>query len=230
MSPSIWSARPVRVVSTRRRHSVFAALLGAILVPAFCAANEVRVVAVTPGQNASVVIDGGAPISIGIGETIDAITLLSTDSDGATLRVNGVVLTLPLEAHHGFTSDAGGAHTVKLKADARGHFVTNGAINRQSVRFLVDTGASLTTLSKREARRIGLRYSGGDSVRTMTANGAVDGWQVDLDSVRVGNVTVRDVEAVVIDTDLPVVLLGMTFLNRFDMERSGTTLVLERRR
>lgn len=221
MSVSDWSARCMRATLP---------CLGMILLPALCSATEVHVVAVTPGRDASIVIDGGAPVSIGVGEDIDAVTLLSADSDGATLRVNGVVLTLPLEAQYGFVGGATGASTVKLKADARGHFVGDGAINRQSVRFLVDTGASLTTLSRKEARRIGLSYSGGDTVRTMTANGAINGWRVDLDSVRVGNVTVRDVEAVVIDTDLPVVLLGMTFLDRFDMERTGSTLVLERRR
>lgn len=221
MSVSNWSARRVRATLP---------CLGMILLPALCSATEVQVVAVTPGRDASIVIDGGAPVSIGVGEDIDAVTLLGADSDGATLRINGVVLTLPLEAQHGFVGGSTGARTVKLKADARGHFVGDGAINRQSVRFLVDTGASLTTLSRKEARRIGLSYSGGASVRTMTANGAINGWRVDLDSVRVGNVTVRDIEAVVIDTDLPVVLLGMTFLDRFDMERTGSTLVLERRR
>jgi aspartyl protease family protein len=48
--------------------------------------------------------------------------------------------------------------------------------------------------------------------------------------VRVGEVTVRDVDAIVLDNDtLPVGLLGMSFLNRFDMNRQGPTLVLRRR-
>jgi aspartyl protease family protein len=229
MSP-IHGARAPHALRASRRHGVSAAFVLSTLLPAFCSATEVHVIAVTPGQSASVVIDGGAPVSMGVGESVEAVTLLNTDSDGATLRVNGVVVTLPLEAQHGFAGGYSAAKTVKLKADARGHFITNGMINRKSVRFLVDTGASATTLSRKEARRIGLSYSNGASVRTMTANGSVNGWRVELDTVRVGNVTVHDVEAVVIDTDLPVVLLGMTFLDRFEMERTGSTLVLQRRR
>ena len=43
--------------------------------------------------------------------------------------------------------------------------------------------------------------------------------------------TVRDVDAIVVDTDaLSVSLLGMNFLNRFDMQRRGSVLELRRRR
>ena len=62
-------------------------------------------------------------------------------------------------------------------------------------------------------------------------NGVVNGWRVSLDSVRIGDMTVRDVDAMVVDNDtLPVGLLGMSFLGRFDMQRQGATLVLRRRR
>jgi aspartyl protease family protein len=95
------------------------------------------------------------------------------------------------------------------------------------VNFLVDTGATLTTFSRAEATRIGLNYSGGRPATAQTPNGVVHGWQVSLGSVRVGNVTVRDVDAIVIDNDtLPVGLLGMSFLGRLDMQRQGSTLVL----
>ena len=64
-----------------------------------------------------------------------------------------------------------------------------------------------------------------------TANGAVRGWLIVLPTLQVGDVTVHDVETMVIDTDgLDVGLLGMSFLNRFEMQRQGTTLVLRRSR
>ena len=89
----------------------------------------------------------------------------------------------------------------------------------------------MTTLSRADARRIGLDYRGGTPIRTTTANGVVNGWRMSLDSVRVGDTTVRDVDAIVVDNDsLPVGLLGMSFLDRFDMHRQGSTLVLRRRR
>ena len=99
------------------------------------------------------------------------------------------------------------------------------------MRFVVETGATLTTLSRADAQRIGLDYRGGKPTRTTTANGVVNGWRMSLDSVRVGDTTVRDVDAMVVDNDtLPVGLLGMSFLGRFDMHRQGSTLVLRRRR
>ena len=85
-------------------------------------------------------------------------------------------------------------------------------------------------LSRPEATRIGVDYSSGRPAKVQTASGEAHGWRVSLDSVRVGEVTVRDVDAIVLDNDtLPVGLLGMSFLNRFDMHRQGPTLVLRRR-
>jgi len=203
---------------------------GVLLLPALCLATDVRVVAVTPGQSADVVIDHGEPITIEVGATIEGIKVLRVDRDRAVLSVNGITKTLSLVAD----PSAGrvvGRSTVTLVADARGQFFTTGAVNGQSVPFIVDTGATLTALSRADASRIGLDYQRGKPTAAMTANGVVRGWRVSLDSVRVGDVTVRNVEAVVVDNDtLTVGLLGMSFLNRFDMHRQGSTLVLRRNR
>jgi aspartyl protease family protein len=120
---------------------------------------------------------------------------------------------------------------VTLSADASGQFFASGAVNGRSIRFIVDTGATLTTLSRADGDRLRLDYRSGMPVRAMTVNGVVQGWQVTLDSVRIGKVTVRDVDAIVVDNStLPVGLLGMNFLGRFDMVRRGSTLVLRHRR
>jgi aspartyl protease family protein len=52
---------------------------------------------------------------------------------------------------------------------------------------------------------------------------------VTLDAVRLDGVVLRDVDATVLANDLPVVLLGMSFLNRMQMERSGERMILRRR-
>jgi len=208
-----------------------AALLVAVsFFPALCLANEVHVVAVSPGRSASLVIDGGTPLTVMVGETAEGITLVRADADGATVRVHGVVQTLTLEVYEQSVGAVAVGSSVKLSADAKGHFVSNGAVNGRSVRFMVDTGASLTTLSRAQAKHIGLRYRGGAPARASTANGVVGGWLVSLDSVRVGGVTVRNVDAMVIDADLHVGLLGMSFLDRFDIDQQGSTMVLRRRR
>ncbi len=49
------------------------------------------------------------------------------------------------------------------------------------------------------------------------------------DSVRVGNVTVRNVKVAVHAQDLPMALLGMSFLNRMEMRRDNGVLSLKQR-
>jgi len=95
---------------------------------------------------------------------------------------------------------------------------------------MVDTGATLTAFSRTDATRLGIDYSHGKPAGSTTANGTVRGWVIVLPTMRVGDVTVRDVEAMVIDSEMPFALLGMSFLNRFEMQRQGTTLVLRRAR
>ena len=146
------------------------------------------------------------------------------------MRVNGVNRTLSLVAQRGSTG-GGGGDSVTLRADEKGHFVTSGAVNGSSLRFVVDTGATLIAIDRANAERIGIDYERGTPVQSMTVNGAVRGWRVTLDSVQIGGTTERDVDAIVVDNDyLPFGLLGMSYLNRFDMQRNGSTLVLRRRR
>ena len=97
------------------------------------------------------------------------------------------------------------------------------------MRFLVDTGATTVAVSRADAERLGIDYKRGIPVQSETANGIGRGWRVTLASVTVGGTTVNNVVADVTDSSMSVALLGMTFLNHFDMQRQGATLVLRRR-
>ena len=99
----------------------------------------------------------------------------------------------------------------------RGHFVTNGSINDRAVQFMVDTGATTLAIGQAEAERIELNYKGGQPVGMHTANGVVRGWLIRAGKVRVGDVTVHDVETVVTPLPMPAVLLG----NRRDLILAG---------
>ena len=111
-----------------------------------------------------------------------------------------------------------------------GHFVTAGQINGQTVQFIVDTGASFITLGMSDARRLSINYLGGQRVAMSTANGVVPAYRVKLDEVRVGTVTLNNVDGIVQpETSMPVVLLGMSFLNRMEMKRDGETMTLKKR-
>ena len=119
---------------------------------------------------------------------------------------------------------------VTLPPDARGHFMTPGTINGNAVRFLVDTGATFVTLPRSEAQRLHLDLSSARRGVSSTANGQIAVYLVTLDSVKVGDITLYGVQAVVSDgAGMDVALLGMSFLSRTKMHADGPNLVLEKR-
>ena len=114
-------------------------------------------------------------------------------------------------------------------ADARGHFINTGMINGTRMQYMVDTGASTVAIGKPDADRMGLQYTKGQPVQMSTANGVAQGWLIRLDSVRIGDVEVYGVEAVVTPQGMPYVLLGNSLLAAFQMTRTNDQLVLEKR-
>jgi aspartyl protease family protein len=203
-----------------------------MLAPAPAGATDIHVVALTAGK-AVVSINGGRPRALVEGQiTPEGVKLISASSTSATFEVGGQRQTLaPGEgAAVATTAFGAGGDRVTLAADSRGHFVTTGMVNGTSLRFLVDTGATSIVLSSADARRIGINYLAGTRSFTQTANGTVQVYNVKLDSVRVGDITVNNVDASVIEGDkLPIALLGMSFLNRMEMRRDNSSLTLIRR-
>jgi aspartyl protease family protein len=118
---------------------------------------------------------------------------------------------------------------VVISAGSGGHFLTQGQINGIQTQMVVDTGATLVALSSAEAQRLGLKYQSGTPLQMSTANGVVPGWHLQLSSVRLGDVTVYGVDAVVSAGAMPYVLLGNSFLSRFQMTRTNEQMVLEKR-
>jgi aspartyl protease family protein len=118
---------------------------------------------------------------------------------------------------------------VSLQADGGGHFFTGARINGVAVNALIDTGATLVSIGHRDALRLGIDYRAGTVGQSATANGMARIWRVRLDSLEVEGVRVLGVEAAVHESDLSVVLLGMSFLNRMDWRREGDRLLLKRR-
>jgi aspartyl protease family protein len=109
------------------------------------------------------------------------------------------------------------SNALALRADRLGHFVADGAVNGAPVRFLVDTGASYVSLGIDEAASAGIgRSTLRFTQRMHTANGVVMTAPVTLREVRIGQLVVTDVPAVVHDAPLGVALLGMSFLKRLD--------------
>ena len=84
-------------------------------------------------------------------------------------------------------------------------------------------------MSAADAERTGIKYKDGQPVRMSTANGITQGYRVKLNSVRVGDVEVYDVDAVVSPQPMPYMLLGNSFLTRFQMLRENEQLILVKR-
>ena len=183
------------------------------------------------GSKALLVVDGGAPKALAAGETWKGVKVVSAAGDQAVLEVGGQRQTLRVgdsPMRWGATAAPQG-NKIVLNAGSGGHFITQGAINGRAVQFMVDTGATSVAMSVADAERLGIDYRKGQLARGNTANGSVNVYQVRLGSVRVGDVEVYDVEAAVLPTGAPQVLLGNSFLNRFQMTRFNDQLVLERR-
>lgn len=204
-----------------------------LLVAVPAAATDVSIVGLFSGK-AIVTINGGKQKLLSAGEkTPEGVKLISADSDQAVLEIDGKQQRLGLGqgvSTGGVQADTGKA-SVTLMADTQGHFVTTGSINGHSTRFLVDTGASSVAMSSAEAKRMGISYQNGARGYSSTANGVVQVYRITLNSVKVGDISMNGVEAAVIDSSMsmPVVLLGMSFLNRVDMKREGSNMVLTKR-
>ena len=185
------------------------------------------------GGKALLIVDGSAPKTVAAGESFRGVKIVSTQGDQAVMEIAGKRHTLRVgEAPASVGGRAGGeadGTKVVLSAGSGGHFFTQGQINGRAVQLVVDTGATMVSLSVAEADRIGLNYKTGQAVQLSTANGVLPGWRLKLASVRIGDVVVYDVDAIVSSGAMPYVLLGNSFLARFQMTRINEQMVLEKR-
>ena len=183
------------------------------------------------GSNALLVIDG-KPRSVAVGATVEGIRLVSVTGNDAVVEIKGKRVLLRLgdaQVNLGGKASEGGGKQIVLTAQSGGHFHANGAINGQSVRFMVDTGATLVAMDKYEAERLGVDYKNGRRGMTRTANGDVPVYAAKLASVRIGDVMVYNVDAAVLPTPMPYILLGNSFLTRFQMKRENDVMTLDLR-
>jgi aspartyl protease family protein len=210
------------------RHCIAAALC--VAAAGIAHATNVNVIGLFPGK-AVVVIDGGAPRTLSVGNrTPEGVLLVSADSKSATLEIDGKRETLEMGQHVENAAQTGSRSSVTLSTDASGHYITAGRVNGGEVRFMVDTGATMVTLPYADARRLGIDLSRARPATSMTANGPVQVYRVKLDTVQVGDLVMTNVDGIVHSGNaLDIALLGMSFLNRTEMRREGANLMLIKR-
>ena len=209
------------------RHFTLLAL-ALCLVSGGAAAQDVGLAGVL-GSKALLMIDGGEPQAVAVGQSLAGVKVISVQGEQAVVETGGKKRPLRVGQHAIGAAPADGSGTIVMTADNQGHFYATGSVNGAAVRFLVDTGATMVSLGANDARRIGLDFNRGQKGMTQTANGQTMVSKVKLDTVRIGDVTLHNVDALIHQTEMPMALLGMSFLNRMEMQRDGSTMTLRKR-
>lgn len=183
------------------------------------------------GVNKALLVIDGDPHTVAVGSTIRGVRLMSLGEAQAEVEIAGARRSLTLGAGPVRANSAAraGSSEIVMTAGRNGHFHTIGQINGKSVEFMVDTGASVVSLGQVEADRLGIDYHNGTVGMARTANGTVPIRVIVLSSVRIGDVEVANVEAAIHPGSFGTVLLGNSFLTRFQMRRENDVLRLEKR-
>lgn len=202
----------------------------ATLVGGVASAQSV-VLAGRMGDRALLVVDGRAQ-TVSIGSSASGVRLLRWVGEEAEVEVAGQKNQLRVggtPAQVGAGARVMGGREIVMTASTGGHFTPAGSINGKAVSFMVDTGATLVAMGQDDAQRLGVDLKLARPGMSQTANGPVGVLMVTLDRVRVGEVELTQVAAVVLPQPMPFVLLGNSFLARFQMRRDNDVMRLELR-
>jgi len=175
-------------------------------------------------MDAQLIVNGQNVRSLRVGEVSpEGVKLSDIRESAAILVIDGRAMSLRI-------GESTVTQTV-LAADARGHFVTTAHINGVAVPAIIDTGATLVSLSAAHAQRMGIDYLRGVPGTTQTANGTMNVYLVNLSHVQVGEIAFSNVPgavAVGAGAQQTPVLIGMSFLRHVEMRRAGNTMTLLR--
>jgi len=202
------------------------------------------------GARAVLVVDNGPPQLLTVGKsTSEGVRLLSLEGNVAVVEFEGRRQTLRLGERVVQRGDAGNAGNagvgtltgeqarkvlargveVTIEADGSGHFFSDGEINGRSVRFLVDTGATLVAIGLSSAQGLGLDLDDKQMSQANTAGGVVNIWRVTLKTLKIGGLRFDNIDAAVVQTEMPHVLLGQNVLEQMEMRRDGRQMRLKKK-
>ena len=213
------------------KNKILLAITAVLFAGQALAETRLNVVGLFSGK-ALVSINGGSPESIAAGQTKNGVKLISANSESATFMVEGKRQTLKMgqAASVAGSSAPTNNNPVSLYADSRGHFSGNLSINGASLKYLLDTGASTVAMNSGDAKFAKIDYEKGEKAQASTANGAVDVYVVTINTLKIGSITLNNVEATVHEGGSPsVVLLGMSALNKLDMKRDNSIMTLTKK-
>ena len=207
--------------------TVLVSSLFSVSVPA---APDVRVVGLFNDQ--AVLQINGRQHVLKAGQTSpEGVKLLEANSESAVLQIEGERVEARLDGRVSARKQGSTAREVQVWRNTSGMYTTVGSINGLPVSFLVDTGATQVAMNAAQARRLGIDYRvTGSPAEVTTASGVERAWMVSLDSVKVGELEVRNVQAVVLDGAQPqTTLLGMSYLGRMKIINDGQLMTLQKK-
>lgn len=184
------------------------------------------------GSKVLLLVDGER-LMLSVGQSVKSgVRVLDIGTDSVEISIDGEKRHLRLGDSHSVAVPFRERESVEvtLFRNKRGMYNTVGSINGLPVNFLVDTGATTVAMNKQHAKRLAIDFRvTGAPIFATTASGVTRAYRVTLDKVSVGEITLRNVVAVVMDGNFPVdVLLGMTFLGKLEIQHEGAAMRLKK--
>ena len=131
-----------------------------------------------------------------------------------------------LETRGGIVQEQKGEE-LRIRQSQDGHFWVQAELNGEPVRFLIDSGATTTSVSRQVADRAGVRMSRGMPAMVQTANGVVAVQRGRADRLSVGTIERTDLPVHVSDAFGDMNVIGMNFLSSLSSwSVEGRTLIL----
>lgn len=112
---------------------------------------------------------------------------------------------------------------ITLTRNRQGHYIFDGEINQKPVTFLVDTGATITSIPAHFQNR--LKLDAGAAFSVSTANGLATAYQTRLNELKMGNIILNNVKAS-LNPGLSDILLGMNVLKNMELIQRGNELII----
>jgi aspartyl protease family protein len=160
----------------------------------------------------------------------EGIRLIEANSSRALVEVNGEELSLTPQTRVSTNFVAPTAREYRIVKDKSGHFRSQGQINGQNINFLVDTGATSIAINETQAQKLGINYKSARQGRVQTAAGTVKGYAVTLDQVSLGPLSMRNVQATVLEGNAGAeALMGMSFLKNLEMHQESNLMLLKQK-
>lgn len=224
-----------RIFNHKLLLGLFSAFVAVVAFESAHAAKSVKAIALF-NNKAMLSINSAKARIIAVGDTLDGVELISSNTSEALVEFDGQQHKLTLNSAQILSKSLGVAPpksyfaTVEMEVNSLGFFQANGAVNGKQLEFLVDTGANLVVLNSLHAAQVDLDYRSGARTRASTAAGNANMYLVQIDKLSLGGIELENISAGVIEGRFPEIpLLGMTFLSQLNMQRDGNKMTLSRR-